>query len=134
MAKWLHDDVLKNGLQHIVDLAAGGKTIEQHVIKAYSAADSYTTVAGNSVMEVELQDTDMAWGAGTPSGLALTIAAKAGVSITANTGSSPDLHVAIVNATDEEVLLVTDETTNQEMTSGGTKDIPAWTIQCPLPT
>lgn len=133
MAKWLSDSVLENGPTHLKTLAAASKTITQHVIKAYTAGDSYATVVGNSVMSVVIANADMTWGAGTPTGRALTIAAKTAVSITADSGATPNLHLAIVNTTDSEVHVVTDETTDQVLTSGGTKDIPEWAIQCPQP-
>jgi len=133
MPRWFSNDILEKGPDHLKTLAADGKTITQHIIKAYAAGDSYATVVGNSVMSVVIANSDMTWGAGTPTGRAMTIAAKAGVSIAANSGSSPDLHVVLVNTTDSAVHVVTDETTNQALTSGGTKDIPAWAIQCPQP-
>lgn len=133
MAKWLSQAVLEKGPDHLKTLAAGGKTLTQHIVKAYAAADSYATVVGNSVMSVAIDDADLTWGAGTPSGRALTVAAMPGVSIAADSGASPDLHVAIVNTTDSEVHVVSDETTNQVLTAGGTKDLPTWAIQCPQP-
>lgn len=133
MAKWLSQAVLEKGPDHLKTLAAGGKTLTQHIVKAYVAADSYATVVGNSVMSVAIDDADLTWGAGTPSGRALTVAAMPGVSIAADSGASPDLHVAIVNTTDSEVHVVSDETTNQVLTAGGTKDLPTWAIQCPQP-
>lgn len=131
MAKWLSDAILEKGPDHLKTLAATGKTITQHIVKAYTAGDSYATVVGNAVMSVAIADVDMTWGAGSPSGRALTIAAKAAVSIAADSGASPDLHLVIVNTTDSEVHVVTDETTNQVLTTGGSKDLPAWSIQCP---
>lgn len=133
MPKWFSSDILEKGPDHLKTLAAGGKTITQHIVKAYAAGDSYATVVGNSVMSVAIADGDMTWGAGTPTGRAMTIAAKSAVSITADSGATPDLHIALVNTTDSEVHVVTDETTNQSLTSGGTKDIPAWAVQCPQP-
>lgn len=133
MAKWLSQAVLEKGPDHLKTLAAGGKTLTQHIVKAYAAADSYATVVGNSVMSVAIVDADLTWGAGTPSGRALTVAAMPGVSIASDSGASPDLHVVLVNTTDSEVHVVSDETTNQVLTTGGTKDLPAWAIQCPQP-
>ena len=129
MAKFASPNFLDGGLSYLK--TTGTKMV---LIKAYTAGDSYATVVGNSVMSVAIADADMTWGAGTPSGRALTIAAKSAVSITAGSGASPDLHLVIVNTTDSEVHVVTDETTNQVLTSGGSKDLPAWAIQCPQPT
>lgn len=133
MAKWFSNDILEKGPDHLKTLAAGGKTITQHIVKAYSAGDSYATVVSNSVMSVAIANGDMTWGAGTPTGRALGIAAKSSVPITADTGATPDLHIALVNTTDSAVHVVTDETTDQVLVSGGTKDLPAWAIQCPQP-
>lgn len=133
MAKWLSDAVLENGPAHLKTLAAGGKTITEHIVSAYTAGDSYATVVAASCMSATVANGDMTWGAGTPTGRALTIAEKVGVSITANPGATPNLHIVVVNTTDSEVHVASDETSNQVLTSGGVKDIPAWTIQCPQP-
>lgn len=133
MAKWFSQAVLEKGPDYLRQLAAGGKTLTQHIVKAYAAGDDYATVIGHSVMSVELDNDDLTWGGGTPSGRALMVSAMPGVSIGADSGASPDLHVVIVNTTDAEVHVVSDETTNQVLTAGGTKDLPAWAIQCPQP-
>lgn len=133
MPRWFSDDILRSGPDHLRVLAAAGKTITLHVIKAYAAGDNYSTIVANSVMSVAIEEEDMTWGPGAPSGLAMTISAKAGVSITADSGASPDLHLALVNTTDDAPHIVTDETTDQVLVSGGTKDLPAWAIQCPQP-
>lgn len=64
--------------------------------------------------------------------LAILFGAKS-ITLTANSGASPDLHVAVVDSTTSEVLYVADETTDQVVTSGGTFNVPAftWTVNQP---
>jgi hypothetical protein len=132
MAKWYSAAIQENGLAHLKTLAAGGKTITQHIVNTYSAGDSYATVVTNSLMSVAIANGDMVWSDGASASRVLTIAEKADVSITASS-STPDLHIVIVNTTDSEVHVANDETTNQALVSGGTKTIPAWTLVSPQP-
>ena len=56
------------------------------------------------------------------------------ISLTASSGAGPNLHLAIVDSTGSAVLLVTDETTDQVVTSGGTFNVPSWTYDVNQPT
>ena len=53
MAKFVHSDVLDNGLNAIKSNAN-----VQHLIKAYAAGDSYATVVGNSIGNVAMASGD----------------------------------------------------------------------------
>jgi len=133
MAKWYSAAIQENGLAHLKTLAAGGKTITQHIVNTYSAGDSYATVVTNSLMSVAIANGDMVWSDGSASSRVLTIAEKADVAIAASTSGTINLHVVIVNTTDGEVHVANDETTDQPLVSGGTKTIPAWTLVSPQP-
>lgn len=127
MAKWVHTDVLDNGLNKIkTDCTA------LLLIKAYSAGDSYATVDGNKIATQARSSSDLTLSGS--SNRTLTSAAANGVSVSANSGASPNLHFAFVDVTNTKVLWVTDETTDQVMTSGNTANFPALTYTMNQPT
>lgn len=134
MAKWLNDNIFDNGLNYIeTTLIGGGKTITMHVIKAYTSGDSYATVTGNTVANYTMGAGDFVVEAHT-TGRKLTVSAKSGSNATGNSGAGPDLHIALVNTTDNAVLAVTDESSNQVIVSGNPVSIPTWAIKFPQPT
>ena len=124
MAKWTNDLVLDNGLSWI-----GSSVDKMYLIKAYTPGDSYATVVGNKVAEVAMTSGDVPISDGAVNGRTVTVAAKNAITLTASTGTTPNLHIALVKAAaTSTVLAVTDETTNQEMASGIEVNIPSWTI------
>lgn len=130
--KWAAASVLDGGSDLMRTLAGTAARVKMHVIKAYSAGDSYATVVGNSCGSVDLAAADLAQST-SGSSRRTTVAAKA-VTLGANSGATPDLHIAIVDSTGSAVLFVTDETSNQVLTSGNTFNVPAWTIDFAQPT
>lgn len=132
MAKWAAAAVLDGGTDVLRTLAATAGRVKMHVVKAYSTGDSYATVAGNSCGSFDMAAADFAQGAN-GSGRRTTVAGKT-ITLTANSGATPDLHIAIVDSAGSVVLFVTDETSNQVLTSGNTFAVPAWTIDAGQPT
>ena len=133
MAKWLNDNIFDNGLNYIeTTLIGGGKTITMHVIKAYTSGDSYATVTGNTVANYAMGAGDFVVEAHT-TGRKLTEMMPKVDSITGSSGAGPDLHIALVNTTDNAVLAVTDESSNQVIVSGNPVSIPTWAIRFPQP-
>lgn len=128
MPKWVHADVLDSGLNAIKSNAN-----RLHCIKAYAAGDSYATVTGNSVGDVAMASGDYTLGS-SGSNRTLTTAAKNGVTATANSGASPNLHFAYVDTAGSKVLWVTDETTDQVITSGNTLNFPSVVYTSQQPT
>ena len=129
MAKWVDSDVLDLGINRIKTNA--NKMI---LLKAYTAADSYATVnATNNIAEVAMATGDFALGS-SGSNRTLTTTAKSGVTATANSGASPNLHIAFVDTTNSKVLWVTDETSDQVVTSGNTINFPAVVYTSNQPT
>jgi hypothetical protein len=128
MAKYLHPDVLDNGLQHIIDQAAGDVNIL--LIDTYSAGQAYSTVISNAVMSIDLAPGDLTlsdYGAGRK----LTVAEKSGL---ASGNAAPiNLHVAIVDVTRSKVLAVTDETGEANVSIGDPKTIPTFDIRINQP-
>lgn len=136
MAKWAHADLLDTGPQTaIVTMAATASRIMMHVIKAYTASDTYATVVTtNSVANITLAAADVPLTGAAGAARTMTVAAKSAVATTASSGATPNLHIAIVDATLSKVLLVTDETSDQVITLGNTVNIPSWTYVCGQPT
>jgi hypothetical protein len=129
MPKYLHPDVLDNGLQHIIDQAAGN--VDLLLIKAYSQGQAYATVDGNKVMTINLVAGDFTLGAHGTYGRKVTVAEKSGTASAAAT--APDLHVAIVDVTNTKVLAVTDETGDQDVAVDDPKTIPTFDINMNQP-
>jgi hypothetical protein len=83
---------------------------------------------------------------GTGVGQSRTIASNTATVLTTSTAwtTNPDatstyairdnLHVAIVDSTGSAVLFVTDESSDQQVTSGNTFNVPAWTFTANQPT
>lgn len=133
MAKWANAVLLDGGSDVLRARAATVGRIKQHVIKTYAAGDSYATVTGNSCGSVNMADTEFVQSTGGSSSRVTTVAAKT-ISLTANSGVAPNNHIALVDSTTSEVLLVTDETNDQQLFSGNSFNAPAWTYTVGQPT
>lgn len=127
MAKWANALVLDGGSDLIRTRAATAGRIKMHVIRAYSAGDSYATVVGNSCGSVDMAAGDYVQSGAAGSPRVTTVGAKAGVSISTGSGASPDLHIAHVDSVSSEVLYVTNETSDRVLVAGDTVNIPAHT-------
>ena len=128
MAKWVNSLVQDNGLNQIKNSAT-----KMVLISAYTAGDSYATVNTNTVASVTMTSADytLAGAAGAPR--TLTVASGKTATATATASGTPDLHVAFTNGTDT-VYWVTDETSNQPITSGNTVTFttgPVFTVNQP---
>ena len=134
MAKWANATVLDGGSDYIRTLAGTTSRVKMHVIKAYSAGDSYSTVVTtNGCGSVDMVTGDFVQSGSAGSPRVTTVAAKA-ITLTANSGGSPNLHIALVDSVSSAVLAVTDETSDQVLTSGGTFNVPSWTYTVNQPT
>jgi hypothetical protein len=118
MAKRFGASICDSGLGYPAARTAAGDTITLHVVEAYSAGDSYATVVGNSVGSVALAAGDFTLANNGSTGRRLTVASKSISEASASSGASPDLHQVVVNATTSEVLMVSDVTNDQVITSG----------------
>jgi hypothetical protein len=126
MAKYASADVLDGGLDAIRNGA-----IRMLLLKAYTVGDSYATVTGNKICEVTMAPDDYALSGADGAARVLTVATKSGVA-SASSGSVPDLHIAFTDNA-SKVLLVTDETTDQVVTSGNTVNFPILTYTSAQP-
>jgi hypothetical protein len=126
LAKYVSADVLDGGLNAIRNGA-----VRMLLLKAYTAGDSYATVNGNAICEVTMVPGDYALSGADAAARVLTVSAKNGTAF-ANSGAAPDLHIAFTDST-SKVLLVTDETTDQVVTSGNTVNFPILTYTSAQP-
>jgi hypothetical protein len=128
MAKYSHSDVLDGGLNAIKNSAT-----KMLLIKAYSAADSYATVVAAKIAEVTMTSSDYTLSGSDGAARVLTTASGKSATASANSGATPNLHIAFTNGTDK-VLWVTDETSDQVVTSGNTVNFPSITYTSSQPT
>ena|SRR5688500_19528905 len=126
MAKYVHSDVLDGGLNAIKNNAT-----RMLLLKAYTAADSYATVTANAICSVSMASGDYTFSGTDGAARVLTVSARSGTAA-ANSGTAPDLHIAFTDNV-SKVLLVTDETTDQVITSGNTVNFPSLTYTSSQP-
>ncbi|OGB78281.1 MAG: hypothetical protein A2496_24430 [Burkholderiales bacterium RIFOXYC12_FULL_60_6] len=108
---------MDNGIAHIKANAT-----KMMLIKAYSAGDSYATVVGNKIAEVTVTTTDFTLSTSGSDRLVTGPSSKSAAA-SASSGATPALHIAFTNGSDK-VLWVTDETSDQVVTSGNTVNFP----------
>lgn len=117
MAKWVRSGVLDNGLNDIKNTAT-----KMLLISAYTAGDSYATVVAAQLAEATMASGDFTL-ASSGSNRTLTTASGKSGTATATASGTPDLHIAFTDGA-ANVIWVTDETTNQPITSGNTINFP----------
>jgi len=127
MAKWVRAGVLDSGLNDIKNNAT-----HMLLIKAYTVGDSYATVVGNLVADATMTGTDFTL-SNSGSNRVLTTAAGKSATASANSGASPNLHIAFTDGS-ANVIWVTDETSDQVVTSGNTVNFPSITYTSNQPT
>ena len=130
MPKFRSENVVDNGLESLRTAAATAGRIVQHLVVGDASAMSYAQVVAASIANVALAQADLTISTdGTVR--RIVVAAKSGVSATANSGATPDLHLAIVDSVQSRVELVTDETSDQVITSGNQLNFPSWQYRVP---
>lgn len=127
MAKWVRSGVLDNGLNDIKTNATS-----MVLLKAYAANDSYATVASNTIATVAMVSGDYTLSS-SGSNRVLTTAAGKSAAASGNSGATPDLHIGFTDGV-ANVIWVTDETSNQVITSGNTVNFPQVTYTSNQPT
>ena len=131
MAKFASTSVLDGGSDVIRAAGAVASRVKMHVIKAYTAGDTYATVIAASCGSVDMLAADYV-----QSSISLnrrtTIAAKS-ITLTVGSGAAPNLHIAHVDSVSSVVLYVADETTDQVLTAGNTFNVPAHTFDVNQP-
>ena len=127
MAKWASATVLDGGLNAIKTGA-----VRMILISAYTAGDTYATVTANALATVTMVNADYTI-TSSGSNRQLAVASGKTATATATIGGTPDLHIAFTDGT-ANVLWVTDETTNQPITTGNAITFPALTYTANQPT
>lgn len=123
MANWASPEFLDGGFT-----AFKANVNKQILLKAYSAGDTYATVnATNNIAEVAVDTNDFPLSDGASSSRVMTAAAQNGVTATADSGATPDLHFAFVDTVNSKVYWVTNETSDQVVTNGNTVNFPSVT-------
>jgi hypothetical protein len=121
MAKWVNASVLDNGLNQIKNNAT-----RMLLIKAYTSGDVYGTVTAVSNIVATVNTTSATFTLSGASNRVLTTTASLTATASASSGATPDLHIAFTDGT-ANVLWVTDETSDQVITSGNTITFPSIT-------
>jgi hypothetical protein len=129
MAKWLNASVLDNGLNNIKTNAT-----RMLLIKNYTAGDSYATVFGNRLAEATMINADFTLSNGAANSRTLTTPAAGTKTATATASSTggDNLHFAFTDGS-STVYWVTDETTDQPITSGNTVSFPQLSLNSAQP-
>lgn len=127
MAKYVHSDVLDGGLNAIRNNATS-----MLLLKAYSPVDSYATVTSNAICTLAVVNDDFTLSGADGAARILTMAARSGTA-SANSGAAPDLHIAFTDNV-SKVLWVTDETSDQVVSSGNTINFPSLTYTSGQPS
>lgn len=125
MPKFAHADVLDGGLNAIKSGA-----IRMLLISAYTAGDSYATVTGNKLAEATMASGDFTLSS-SGNNRVLTTATKTATATA--TAATPNLHIAFTDNV-SKVLWVTDEISDQPVTSGNPVNFPAVTYTSNQPT
>lgn len=128
MPKYAHPDVLDNGPAYIKSNC--NKVL---LISGYAFGDSYATVNAAKLAEAALVNGDFAITNNVNDRRLASPTGKSG-NATVSSGASPDLHIAFVDTVASKVLWVTDETSNQVITSGNPVDFPQVTYNSAQPT
>ena len=128
MAKWVHADVLDNGIAYIK-----ANCNKMALVSAYSAGDSYATVNAAIVADTAMANSDFTIAA---SGNNRTLTTAAGKSDTAAnvTGGGAGNHIAFLDTTNSKVLWVTNETSGQSITIGNPVSFPSLVYTVNQPT
>lgn len=128
MATWLDTSVLDVALDEIRQNA-----IRIHLIDAYTAGDNFTTVNGNTIgiATITTANFDATL---TPSGddRAMDFNGASGTA-SQTVGAGQPLHLALTDNSGI-VFAVTNETSDQAISSGNPITFPSWTITAKQPT
>ena len=128
MAKWVHADVLDNGIAYIK-----ANCNKMALVSAYSAGDSYATVNAAIVADTAMANGDFIIAA---SGNNRTLTTASGKSDTAAnvTGGGVGNHIAFLDTVNSKVLWVTNETSGQSITVGNPVSFPSLVYTVNQPT
>lgn len=125
MAKWVSAAFQDGGLLYLKNTAT-----KELLLKSYTFGQSYATVLANAIASADVVPADIALSTSGNNRVATTASKSAPAS--ASSGPSPDLHFAFTDGTGA-VIWVTEETSDQVVTSGNAVNFPplSYTIYQP---
>ena len=131
MATWF-DNSAGGVLDGLLDKISSQAT-RVMLISNYTQGDAYGTVTGNSLGEAVISGADFSGPSnGASNSRVLTFSGKSGTA-SATDPAPTNLHIALTDGS-STVLAVTDETSDQAITSGNTLNFPSFTMSALQPT
>jgi hypothetical protein len=129
MAKWAHADVLDQGPNYIKT-----NCNKLALISAYTAGDSYATVNAALIAEATMTSTDFTLATSGSNRTLTTASGKSDASANASYAGGGNTHLAFVDTVNSKVLWVTDETSEQPITTGNAVNFPSLVYTANQPT
>ena len=128
MAFYAHADVLENGPAYVKANAT-----KIMLVSTYAFGDSYATVVANKLSEASVTSANWTWSA-SGNDRVLTSTDNITGSVAAASAAGPSNHYAVVDATGSKVLYVTEEGSDQPITSGNPVTLKSVVIKATQPT
>ena len=128
MAYFAHADVLENGPAYV---KANATNIM--LVSTYTFGDSYATAVANKLSEAAVTTANWTWSASVNDRV-LTSTDNLTGSVAAASAAGPSNHYAVVDATNSKVLYVTEEGSDQPITSGNPITLKSVVIKATQPT
>ena len=128
MAFYAHADVLENGPAYVKANAT-----KIMLVSTYAFGDSYATVVANKLSEASVTTANWTWSA-SGNDRVLTSTDNLTGSVAAASAAGPSNHYAVVDATNSKVLYVTEEGSDQPITSGNPVTLKSVVIKATQPT
>ena len=128
MPYFAHADVLENGPAYVKANAT-----KIMLVSTYAFGDSYATVVANKISEAAVTSANWTWSA-SGNDRVLTSTDNLTGSVAAASAAGPSNHYAVVDATTSKVLYVTEEGSDQPITSGNPITLKSVVIKATQPT
>lgn len=128
MPYFAHADVLENGPSYVKANAT-----KIMLVSTYAFGDSYATVVANKISEAAVTSANWTWSA-SGNDRVLTSTDNLTGSVAAASAAGPSNHYAVVDAANSKVLYVTEEGSDQPITSGNPVTLKSVVIKATQPT
>lgn len=128
MPYFAHADVLENGPAYVKANAT-----KIMLVSTYAFGDSFATVVANKISEAAVTSANWTWSA-SGNDRVLTSTDNLTGSVAAASAAGPSNHYAVVDATNSKVLYVTEEGSDQPITSGNPITLKSVVIKATQPT
>ena len=128
MPNFAHADVLEHGPAYVKANAT-----KIMLVSTYAFGDSYATVVANKLSEASVTTANWTWSS-SGNDRVLTSTDNLTGSVAAASAAGPSNHYAVVDATTSKVLYVTEEGSDQPITSGNPITLKSVVIKATQPT